>query len=71
MSASQDCPRVGRWIGACRFRPRYDIGSPTVKTDRMWGFDLAGIIEASKPQSYVHDVCIRCGKTVQRPEPRT
>lgn len=61
-----DCPRTGKLFGACKFSPRFDVGSPT---DTNWSGAAVAVfsaIEASKPKTYVRDVCERCGKTVER-----
>lgn len=61
-----DCPRAGWLFGACKFSPRYDIGAPA---DTGYSGAAAGVIcviEASKPKTYVRDVCERCGKAVER-----
>lgn len=59
------CPRRDRWIRGCRFEPRYDEGEST-----MGGKGSAGrvleLVEASKPKTYVRDVCVTCGRTIER-----
>lgn len=57
-----------------KLEPRYDI------TDGAYGYshqgsyispeEMARIIEATKNKVYVYDICVRCGKTVQRPGKR-
>lgn len=62
-----ECPRAARLFGGCRFRPRFDIS----EGDSNWSGSAAGVvaaIEASKRKTYVHDVCERCGKTIERPQ---
>lgn len=65
------CNRAGRLFGGCRFSPRYDLGAPTVNLGNASGeaAGLALVMEASKPKTYVRDVCERCGKTVERDAP--
>lgn len=53
-----------------RYEPRYDIVFPA----RLSGSDIADIheegtiasIEACKQKVYVHDVCVNCGKIINR-----
>lgn len=70
-----DCPRFGKWIGGCRFRARYDNGaampSPeqlSAATDGAFTCDIPEIVGLLKSQqaTYVRDICVRCGKTVER-----
>lgn len=64
------CERVGKWIGGCRFEPRYDLGEPdTSKIGRVAHYISAApdLIKACRPSTYIHDICIRCGKVTQRP----
>lgn len=63
-----ECARAGKWIGGCRFEPRYDVGNPDLSRFRnITGYDLPAVLNASKPKTYVHDVCARCGKVAHRP----
>lgn len=59
-----ECERIGKWIGGCRFEPRYDVGEPKIH-GKITGYDLPAVLEASKPKTYIHDICIRCGKIVK------
>jgi hypothetical protein len=58
------CPNS--WFGRHKFEARYDIGPPDlsrfVKIDRA----SEGFFEALKPKTYVRDVCVKCGKTIER-----
>ena len=69
MSGSVDCPHQGRWFGGCRFEARYD------RVGRCERFDgalegrgvVTGYFEARRPRkTYVRDVCVRCGQTIER-----
>lgn len=68
------CPRAGRWIGGCRFEARFDVGAPAVKLplgvapgEVLWvPSEQVAALHASKPQTYVRDVCVRCGRTIER-----
>lgn len=63
-----DCPRLGKLIGGCRFEPRYDCGAPDLsRFDTLSGGGVPTLIEALKPTTYVHDICVTCGKIVDRP----
>ena len=68
------CPREGRWIGGCRFEPRYDY-APISPDEREWitanflaAFDRLNGMRNMRTKVYVRDVCIRCGKTIERSE---
>lgn len=46
------------------YQPRYSTGKPaltSVKASDGCVDDLLDLLEASKPSTYVHDVCTRCG----------
>ena len=62
-----DCPRFGKLFRGCKFEARHDKGP--VEMDR--GMELKGdggglVLERFRRITYVRDVCIRCGKTVER-----
>lgn len=59
------CPRLGKLIGGCKFRPRYDLG-PGATNFKVQGCDIAEVVEATKPKTYIHDICETCGQTVKR-----
>ncbi len=62
-----DCPRRHAWFRGCMFEPRYDVGEPCVKNVQCFlPSSAARIIEASSPKTYVRDVCVTCGRTVER-----
>lgn len=71
-----ECERSGRWFSGCRFEARYD---EPVLSDREKTFGRDGTWEpipgtnriryVTPPlgnRTYVHDICIRCGKVVSR-----
>lgn len=60
-----DCPRAGRWIGACNFEARYDRMPPTPKESAMYILTNTRC-EILTHRIYVRDVCTRCGKTIER-----
>lgn len=61
-----DCPRFGKLIGGCRFEPRYDLGVPQYNNFRGSPGRVLEAIEASRPKTYVRDVCVTCGRTIER-----
>lgn len=69
---SDECARKGKWIGGCRFEPRYDKGPaapPRFKFESFSG-DWGDLIEPFRPVTYVADVCTTCGKVVSRLDKR-
>ena len=66
-----ECERKGKFFGGCKFEARYDIGEPTMTLKgTMTGYDFREALEAIKPKTYVHDVCVTCGKTINRSSTR-
>ena len=67
----QSCCKAATWLTfGHRYQPRFDYGLPTVT--KAWGGAVSTvpeIIESSKPRTYVHDICVRCGDVIQRPSP--
>lgn len=61
------CPRLGKLIGGCKFRPRYDLGAPDIDGVKVRGTDLSAFLDGMKPKTYIHDICETCGTTVRRP----
>ena len=64
------CEREGRWIGGCRFEARYDK-TPAEFPDRLRKLggdpgDFAEALEGFRRVTYVRDVCVRCGRTIER-----
>lgn len=64
-----ECERAGKWFGACRFEERFDKGPPD--TTKIGFKDISNVdgnafFETCRPITYVHDICIRCGKVVSR-----
>jgi hypothetical protein len=59
-----ECARKGKWIGGCRFEPRYDVSEPifpsTLKSvDRF-------IAEEWRRKTYIGEACVTCGKFIER-----
>ncbi len=55
------------WFGAHKFEPRYNLGPSTFTPDRYVGFKLLELLDRYRLKTYVCDVCIRCGKTIDIP----
>lgn len=70
---AEECPRQIYLFGSCKFEARYDTIPPPpsacagLKTS-VGGADV--FIRALTKTVYVRDVCIRCGKTVERSLPQ-
>lgn len=62
------CPNG--WFGSHKFEPRYDLGAADLSpffTGRVDTFKADAVsIEKMRTKTYVHDICIRCGKTIER-----
>lgn len=67
---SDECVRKGKWIGGCRFEPRYDKSPPQTGGMEFEGGGLEPILEALRKVTYVADVCTTCGKVVSRLDKR-
>jgi hypothetical protein len=69
VSEQSDCPRLGKWIRGCQFEARYDTGGPgRFQFEEGSSAAAAEVIEAMKPKVYVRDVCVTCGRTVEKQE---
>lgn len=61
------CPRFGKLVNGCKFEARYDSEMPSPMPEMsMKRGDPSLALEALKSKIYVRDVCIRCGRTVER-----
>ena len=64
---SDECARKGKWIGGCRFEPRYDKEPADVgRLESFSGRDAGSFLEKMRRVTYVADVCTTCGKVVSR-----
>lgn len=63
-----DCRRFGKLFGGCKFVARYDYDPKDI--DHYNGSITAFIelAEAMTKRVYVKDICVRCGKTIDRQE---
>jgi hypothetical protein len=66
MSGENDCPRIGRLFGGCRFSPRYDIVGATEPFVEMITATMAQYRTQQPRKTYICDVCERCGKALFR-----
>jgi hypothetical protein len=64
------CLNAGKWIGGCKFEARYDKVEPDSSLRRIANYSSTfspWFIEKLRvKKTYVHDVCVRCGKTIER-----
>lgn len=60
------CPRAGRVVGGCQFQPRYDKGPSQATFDGGVTELRLRVLEAYRQVTYVRDICVRCGRTVER-----
>ena len=70
MSDAINCNRRDKWFRGCRFESRYDEAMPSGNVDLKGlapGAQIK-IIGDLKNRRYIHDICVTCGLTVQRPE---
>ena len=73
MAFEQECPNSGRFFG-CRFEARYDTaaadGEAVVNVIREVGTDddMEAAFDALRSRAYVRDICVRCGRAVERAE---
>lgn len=63
---SEPCPRFGKWIGGCRFEGRWEetVDGMNRTPQGAWLVSATGRNQGRR--TYVRDVCIRCGKTIER-----
>lgn len=59
------CIGIGRRLGH-NFQPRYDTAPTLSRAKNIDAGELARVLEASAKQTYVCDVCTRCGQKVSR-----
>lgn len=61
----------GRIFGH-KYQPRYTTGMSAltdIKSASGCPDDWIDFIEASKPSTYIYDVCVRCGTTTNEAQP--
>lgn len=55
--------------GSHKFRARYSAGAPSLNLNSFEeapAFVIERMYKASKPKTYIHDICVRCGKIIMR-----
>lgn len=54
--------------GVHKFEARYSLGEQALEgfKSRCTFDDIIQVIEASKSKTYIHDICIKCGKIVRQ-----
>lgn len=61
------CPRFGKWVRGCRFEERCDLAPADLSAfTNIKGNGVGSFMEKLRRKTYVRDVCIRCGKTIER-----
>ena len=62
------CSRRDKWIGGCKFEPRYDLAPADIsRMTSLSGHGTGLFLEKLQRQTYIGDVYIRCGLFIQRP----
>jgi len=62
-----ECARKNKWVRPCRFEPRYDSEPHNgAGFEEITGMRGSRMIELLTKRTYVRDVCVTCGKTVER-----
>lgn len=68
-----NCPYAGNtWMMSlrCKFEPRYDLSPPDLSQFASIERGMTqSILEQFRTKTYVHDVCVKCGKTTDRSKP--
>jgi hypothetical protein len=65
-----DCALKGARFSGCKFEARYDLSPVDVSgLARLKSFE--GNLDSLRRRTYVHDICIRCGKVVDRAVEKT
>ena len=64
---TDSCKGLVGLIFGHKFQPRYNTGAPAASGIKLAEYDAEILelsiraVEASKPPTYAHDVCVRCG----------
>lgn len=62
------CP-IG-WKRRHEFEPRYDKSAANVAGfTKFHGYGVDEMLEKLRTKTYVRDVCVHCGKTIERSKP--
>ena len=64
------CPRIGKLWRSCKFEARYDVFEPSKALEdqlgRSWALSEKDKKALKVQNIYVQDVCVTCGRVVQR-----
>jgi hypothetical protein len=70
LKENEMCSRIGKLWRGCRFESRYDVFEPTVtlqkKLEAAWSITELDKEKLLMQKIYVQDVCIRCGRVIDR-----
>ena len=62
-----ECSRQNKWIGSCKWEPRYHVVEPTLALERVlerqWHTTQQDRDQLVRQVTYVGEVCARCGRT--------
>ncbi len=60
-----ECVRQGKWIGGCKWEPRYHVEEPTATLSailaKQWSTTQADRDMLVRRVTYLGEVCTRCG----------
>lgn len=65
-----DCERKDALIFRCKFEPRYDLSAAKLPGYGEVKTHDKSFLEAFRDKTYVRDVCVRCGRTIERDDRR-
>jgi hypothetical protein len=63
-----DVPKCKSWMGH-KFEGRYSLGAAVIPPDLKVSIavdSLTGIYSQFRTQTYVHDICVRCGYVIEK-----
>ena len=62
------CERKGWLFRGCKFEPRYDLSPADMSRLGKVSNAQPEHLDKFRTKTYVHDVCVRCGKVIPRDE---
>ena len=66
-SSSGDANRCpNSWFGAHKMEARYDLGPADLSQFATFQARNVSYMDALRTKTYVRDICVRCGKTIER-----
>lgn len=60
------CDRFGKLFRGCRFEPRYDMSPADLTGFTELRHATETFMNTLRTTTYVRDVCVTCGKTIER-----